>query len=372
MQIKNFYYSFPTIYYFGQNSINNLEQILPNMTKNLLVVCGMSSAKKLGILDSLNSILNKLNISYTIYQNCPPNPSKNTVQDLVNIVEKSSINMIIAIGGGSVIDASKACVYELKDKRDVLLGTILTNPSSGSEANRSFVIYDKEFENKIALADSVVIPKFAIVDSEYTKTLTDKQIAGCLSDIMAHLLEQFFVIEDWNMIDDLIVGAIKTLVRIAKSLKSGNRSILAMQDLMLVSTFSLSYLLSCGRTMDWVAHTIEHAISGKYKTNHAIGMSIIMPKWIEFSLNNEYYKYRLVKLMKELGYNADNMDSTYGLNFIKKFFYDLNQSKSFSDFIEITPDLNVLSSIIVKGDFIGRVNKLSKEQCRVLLGELFS
>lgn len=372
MQIKNFYYSFPTIYYFGQNSINNLEQILPNMTKNVLVVCGASSAEKLGILDRLNYILNKLNISYTIYKNCPPNPSKDTVNDLVNIIQNSSVNMIIAIGGGSVIDASKACVYELKDKMDLLLGTILTNPSSGSEANRSFVIYDKIFENKIAVADSVVIPKFAIVDYEYTKTLTDKQIAGCLSDIMAHLLEQFFVIEDWNMVDDLIVGAIKTLNRIKRFLRSGERPIIAMQDLMLVSTFSLSYLLSCGRTMDWVAHTIEHAISGKYKSNHAIGMSIIMPKWIEFSSNNEYYKCRLVKLAKELGYDVANSDPTCGLNFIKAFFYDLNQGKSFSEFIKKKPDINALSSIIVKGDSIGRVNKLSKEQCNVLLGDLFS
>lgn len=364
--INSFYYSFPTVYYFGIDSLENLDRILPQTTKQVLVLCGKSSAQKLGICEKLTLLFRNKNINLSFYEGCSKNPSSELVKRLSKKVLSSATNTIIAIGGGSVIDLGKAIVYELKDIRQIYFGTVLTIPSSGSESNRSFVIYDEVSENKIAKADHAVIPRFAICDPSFCSGLSKYQISCCLSDIMAHLLEQMFSKEDWNLTDDLILATIKNVNRTADLLLSGQKQQDAWSDLVLASSFSLSYILSCGRTMDWVAHTFEHAISGKYNTNHAEGMRIIMPEWIRFSSGNEFYHKKLSAFSKELPCKD-------AMLFIEDFYNKLQLSSSFNDLLPAKPNPEQLADTVMAGkDFIGKVHCIDKEKCLSFLNILLS
>ena len=369
MPIKNFYYSFPTIYFFGENAIDNLKNQIANY-KNVLVIAGAFSARKLGILDKIENICTTLNVEYSEYTNCPANPSFEVVDEIIKYLKEKKIDLVIAVGGGSVVDASKAAIFKLKTIQNVHLGTILTIPASGSEYNRSFVIYDPITNNKLAKADNYIVPKFAICDPDYLKTLTHKQISCCLSDIMSHLFEQFFCLENWNFIDDLILATIKTVIRVQRRLNINIEDIEAKQELMLISSFGLSYLLSCGRTLDWVAHCIEHAISGKYKTNHGEGMSMIMPKWIRYSANNEFYSYRLKRFAEEFNLNSSDDLIENAIKFIESFYKDLSLSKIISDLVN-EPNLDELTQIITQGKHIGRVNSISPNECTGFLQTLW-
>lgn len=362
MPIKNFYYSFPTIYYFGNNAIDNLRKHITNDYKKLLVVTGASSARKLGILEQIENICSANNVKYVEYTNCPANPSFEIVDEISKILIEQDIDLIVAIGGGSVIDASKAAIFKLKENKEIHLGTVLTMPASGSESNRSFVIYDPVTNNKLAKADNYIIPKFAICDPSYLNSLTQNQISCCLSDIMSHLFEQFFCLENWSFIDDLILAAMKTVIRIKKRIDLNLCDIEAKQELMLISSFALSYLLSCGRTLDWVAHSIEHAISGRYKTKHGEGISIIMPKWIRYCSNNEYYAYRLKKMAEEFNLDNTNNSVENAILFIELFYENLSLPRFISNLVK-KPNLQELSKIITQEKNIGRVNSIDSKEC---------
>lgn len=384
MNYKNFTYSFPTKYVFGKDCIEQLGSILNTLhVKRMALFYGGKSIRLTGIYDKLLEILKSINIDVLEIGGCSTNPKTDFIEEKTKLICNYSPDILIAVGGGSVIDVAKAiALYATNDQSKgfwpymkgkqfsnlpMPLGTILTLPASGSESNSSYVITNADTGEKVARANQNVIPTFAICDPSYTKTLSRKQLFSSCSDILSHLFEQLFVIEDGiNLTDHLILGSIKSVMESTEILLNDFENLDARGNIMLASSFALCYLLSCGRTTDWVAHSIEHAISGQFNTSHGEGLSIIMPNWIEFAKGNEHYKRKLECLSGYL--NEINVDGT--VERIKRFYKNLGLSKTVSELINDQFDYETLSKSIIIGDFIGKVKTLSFGECVNLLKQM--
>lgn len=342
---NSFYYSAKTVIQFGENSIEKLSTY--NHFENMLVLYGGSYVDDLGIIDSIKKQLT--DVELIIESDCKQNPSSNDVAQILERVKPKNIQGIIAVGGGSVIDLAKAIgltyfcettdfvenVGKKAFTKALPIITIVTNPSSGSEANNTLVITDSVTKNKIALGNGLIAPELAIYDHNYMSTLSFKQISVCTADILSHLLEQYFSSDDSTyFVDNLILGSIKSLIRSYTELKNDIMDISAKQNFMLTASYSLSYLFSIGRTMDWNVHTIEHWISGRYGTSHGIGVSIIYPRYLKYAISNDVYKEKL-SVLNDVVFQSQDSDI---LSPITKFYSEFGLPQNFS---ELSKDINV-------------------------------
>ncbi len=342
----DFYYNFPTLIFFGENSVNNLIQnkILDNYG-NILIVTAGEFVHQFGAIRTIKN--HYPNTNFIVEDTSFYNPSVKDVSCLRDKYKDSSIDFIIAIGGGSVIDACKLLALSINSEdpiTDILvnnktlsnivpIGTICTVPASGSEANSSFVIVDDN-NKKWARANQNIRPVFCVLNRDFVKTLPKKVLKASLSDIMSHLLEQYLSGNpETTFIDDLIIGAINNLIRNQDEVLKGNLD--ALEDIMLCATFTLSYFLSMGKKLDWNVHEIEHGISGLYKTSHGERLSVLFPKYLKHPKVQSFFKDRLE-------YLNDSINRVGGINSIYNYFHKLIPSNYLLDSDEMTQILNII------------------------------
>ncbi|MFV0425053.1 MAG: iron-containing alcohol dehydrogenase [Bacilli bacterium] len=369
--MNNFYYNFPTTVFFGEKSIDTIiKNGVLNGYKNILILTAGELTENFNILDKLEQgVDTKFYIEHTNLSN----PSTTDVQFYVDKYKSNNIDFVISIGGGSVIDCAK--LFCLTYNGDIDVDTALVNntfstnileqgvfvsvPASGSEANSSFVIVNKDFK-KLARANDNVRPKFAVLDYNYVKTLPKEQLYAAISDIMSHLLEQYLSNEaEITLIDDLIIATMKTVIRNQKLLLEDSQNYRALEDIMLSATFALSYLLSMGKSLDWNAHEIEHAISGRYKSIHGHGLAILFPKYLKLDKVSKYFESRLSYLTNEL-FEEDSLEQ------LDQFYAQLCSTSNISDLVNEF-DLEVLIEDLFDGrEYIGKNCLISEEDVRRL------
>jgi alcohol dehydrogenase YqhD (iron-dependent ADH family) len=355
MIYKNFYYSFPTKYVFGDKAIQQLDILLKEWNAERVAVFHGSTAQKLGICGAVKRSLESLGCIALWIGNCPQNPDTTFLAEHAKVLRDFAPNFFLAIGGGSVIDAAKGMVDYLGDY-SISIGAIST----------SFIhLKDLAINKKVGKADGRLVPKFALCDPAYTMSLSRYQISCALADIMSHLLEQYFCAEDFGLIDRLSLACIEQLTEIESILAEDLCSMPARQDLVISASFVLSYALSCGRTLDWVPYTIEHCLSGIYNSNHGEGLSIIMPKWVKYSAGNPHYKKRLEALGRRFGTGEDTIND--GIRFIAHFFKRLDLAPSLEKMIGHPVDLEKLAQLATQDGPIGRVNSIEYESCLDML-----
>jgi alcohol dehydrogenase YqhD (iron-dependent ADH family) len=361
---KNFFYSFPTQYVFGDKAIRQLDRLFQEWRAERVVIFHGSTAQKLGICADVKQSLEALNCAGLWIGDCPRNPDTDFLAGQEEPIRNFVPDFFLAAGGGSVIDAAKGMAAYL-GRYDIPIGAISTLPASGSESNRSFVVKDNTTGKKVGKADSRLVPKFAICDPGYTLSLTRYQINCALADIMSHLLEQYFCLEDFGLLDRLILACIEQLVEIESSLAIDHFDMPTRQNLVILASFALSYVLSCGRTLDWVAHTIEHSISGVYNSNHGEGLSIIMPRWISYASGNPHYRKRLEALGQRFSQGKDAMQD--GLTSIESFFAKLNLSSTLEKMVGCPVDMENIARLTTQEGSLGRVNPIGYDGCLAVL-----
>ncbi len=336
---NSFYYNFPTLLLFGDKSLNNLfnMRLIEKYEKVLIITAG-DFIHQFGIIECLKDKYKS--IDFIVEDTNLFNTSVADISELKNKYKDANIDLIIAIGGGSVIDACKLLSLTLNDERDVAsmlesnsyaesiipLGTFCTVPASGSEANSSFVIIDNRGK-KLARANNNVRPIFSVLNSEYVKTLPTNILRASLSDIMSHLLEQYLSNHTaTTFIDDLIIASIINIIRNKEGAIKGDLN--ALEDIMLCATFSLSYCLSMGKIMDWNVHEIEHGFSGLYKTSHGEMLSVIFPRYLKYSKVQDFYSERL-------NYLNSSLINYGGINAVYDYFEYLSSDENILNFTNI-------------------------------------
>lgn len=285
-------YSNPTKLYFGKESLNYLEKELDHYGKNVLLVYGSGSIKKIGLYDKVVSILKEKDKTVTELSGVMPNPTLEKLEEGVALARKSNIDFILAVGGGSVCDYSKALSvsvhckenawekYYIKreevDNKVIPIGTILTMTGTGSEMNGGAVITNRKTMIKRGrVFPDNVFPKFSILNPEFTYTVSEYQMTAGIFDIASHIMEQYFSGTDDNTSDYIMEGLLRSLIHSSLIAIKEPKNYEARSNIMWIATWALNTLISKGKSTDWMVHMLGHAVGAHTDATHGMTLSAV-------------------------------------------------------------------------------------------------
>lgn len=317
--MQNFDYMTPTRLIFGEGSISKLEEVMKPLGRRILLTYGSGSIKKLGLYDKVKEILK----DFEIYElgGIQPNPKYNpSVLDGVKSCKENKIDVILSVGGGSVLDCSKAIAagakydgdpwdlisYKVKAKDALPIVDILTLAATGSEYDCGGVISRVETNDKIGYMDEHLFPVCSILDPVYTFSVSKKQTAAGTADAMNHIIEQYFCADHTLLNDGFCEAGLKSLMSNVKIALKEPNNYKARAELMFACTLGCNGIYSLGNSASgWPCHAIEHALSAYYDITHGEGLAIITPRWMKHILNDKSLE-RFVKY----GINVFNIDAS--------------------------------------------------------------
>ena len=297
--LYDFTYYNPTKIYFGKKSMDNLLKELQNYGKNILLLYGKNSIKKIGLYDNVLNILKNCDKNVIELAGIKPNPSYAQVLEGGRLVREKDVDLILAVGGGSVIDCAKAISvsayaegdawqrywidFEKVDNKIIPVGSILTMTGTASEMNAGSVITNEEVMIKTGrVFGPDVNPKFSILNPEFTYSVPKIQMVSGVFDIMSHLMEQYFSGEDDNTTDYVIEAVMKSLIKSARVAVENPMNYEARSNIMWCATLGLNKITGLSKTQDWEVHNIEHQLGAYTDCPHGLGLAVIsMP----------YYRY---------------------------------------------------------------------------------
>lgn len=297
--MDNFRFHVYTEVFFGKGEIKNLPATLSKFGKNVLFAYGGGSIKKNGIYDEIIKLLSDT-FNVVEFSDIEPNPSLDSVKRGVSLCHEHSIDVILAVGGGSVIDCTKAVAaarfYE-GDPWDLVLDsrkinkalpivTVLTMAGTGSEMNRGSVITNKEQMLKLGMGSPATMPQATVIDPTYLYSLPPLQTAAGAVDTISHVLESYFKKGDDAFIQDKIAEAVMlTVIKYAPLALKDPQHYAARANLAWASSLALNGLTGNGKSGAWSVHPIEHELSAYYDLTHGIGLAILIPAWLKHILN---------------------------------------------------------------------------------------
>lgn len=344
--MNNFTFNIPTDIRFGKGQIECLSQELEKYGKRVLLVYGGGSIKKNGIYDQVMEQLKDFDVWEL--SGITPNPRVSKVREGSLLCKKHKVDVILAVGGGSTIDATKhiaaAACYEgdpwelVLDKTKVLkalpFAVVLTICATGSEMNCGAVITNEETNEKLELNTPLLYPRLSICDPTYLYTLPKSQTAAGTVDILSHVMEQYFQPNDEAYITDVMSEAVmKTVVTYGPIAMEDSDNYEARSNLMWASTIALNHLLTVGKGGAWSVHPIEHVVSGLYDITHGFGLAILTPAWMEHILNEDTKKRfaRFARTVFGVVNEDDMIAAKAGIAAIREFFKELGMPETLSE-----------------------------------------
>ena len=299
--MRNFDYLTPTRLIFGRGVVEKLPEVMSSFGKRVLLTYGGGSIKKIGLYDKVKELLADREIFEL--PNIQPNPKYDpSVLDGVRICKENDIDVILAVGGGSVLDCSKAIAagakydgdpwdlisYKAFAKDALPIVDIITLAATGSEYDMGGVISRTETNDKIGYLDPHLYPAVSFLDPTYTFTVSKKQTAAGCADAMNHIMEQYFC-EDSTMLNDGFMEAgLKSLMVNAKKCLEDPENYTARAEMMLDCTYGCNGIYSLGNSQSgWPCHGMEHALSAYYDITHGEGLAIITPRWMKHILSEK-------------------------------------------------------------------------------------
>jgi len=316
----------PTKLFFGNKCVFLLSKNVKNIGKKALLVLGRSSAKKNGSYGDVTAQLKAAGITYVEYWGIKPNPVINDVEEAIKLGRNEKVDMVIAIGGGSVIDSAKMialCIPENLDPWQVMKGeqqptialpiiTVLTLAATGSEMNPFAVLQNNTTKEKIGYGSNLIYPTLSFCDPTYTLTVPKDYTAWGLVDIVAHALEAYFANGEAHLSDKFVAAIIKEVIEIGEKLLNDLENYELRERMMWVSTCALNGITLYGRKSgDWGVHDVAHILSALFDTPHGATLSIVYLAWLKL------FRKRLSKRISWLGneiFKVKSINST-----IKRF-----------------------------------------------------
>ncbi|EFC90786.1 iron-containing alcohol dehydrogenase [Dethiosulfovibrio peptidovorans DSM 11002] len=305
--MKNFVYESPTKIIFGKGTELQVgQEIVEKGAKKVLLHYGGGSIKKTGLYDRVVKSLEEAGVSFVELGGVVPNPRLSLVYKGIELCRNESVDLVLAVGGGSVIDSAKAIavgvpyegdVWDFFDKGIVPetalpVGCILTISATGSETSASSVITKEEGWLKHAFRYDRIRPTFAILNPELTITLPAYQTASGGTDIMAHLMERYFTNEpNVDLTDRLIEGTLQTVIKYLPIALKDPENYDARAELMWAATIAHNGILDTGRIGDWASHRIEHEIGAIYDVAHGAGLAVVFPAWMKAVYSHDVARF---------------------------------------------------------------------------------
>ena len=306
----DFTYYNPTRIHFGRDSLNKLKGELVNYGDTVLLLYGKNSIKKIGLYDEVKSILNESGKKVVELAGVMPNPTYAKVLEGGQLVRDNKVDLILAVGGGSVIDCAKAISvsaycegdaftrywlnFEPINNEIVPVASILTMVGTGSEMNGGSVITNEELKIKTGrVYGTEVYPKFSILNPEYTFTLPQYQMVSGVFDIMSHLMEQYFSGNDNNTTDYVIEGLLRSVIDNARVAVKNPKDYEARSNIMWSATLALNTIAGLSKEQDWEVHMIEHQLGAYTDCAHGMGLAAISMPYYRY-----IYSYGLDKFVR--------------------------------------------------------------------------
>lgn len=287
---------------FGRDSLSKLGSEISSLGKKPLLVYGGGSVKRIGLYDKVIEILKDQKLEVSELSGVSPNPRIESVREGIDICRKNGCDSIIAMGGGSVLDAAKAIGVGVSYSGDVwdfytgkaipketlpLVG-ILTMAGTGSEMSDCSVISDMSINRKLVLSSPLCRPKASFMDPAVTFSLPKKQTAAGIADAFSHVMESYFSnVPSASLQTRYGEGTMNTLYNAAKVLMKTPDDYDARANVMWASTWAINGMLAAGNGVAWSMHPLEHELSAYYDITHGVGLGIIIPAWMKWMLNEK-------------------------------------------------------------------------------------
>ena len=300
--MQNFDYMTPTRLIFGKGVVDEkLTAVMSGFGKKILLTYGGGSIKKIGLYDKVKELLK----DYDVYElsGIQPNPKYDpSVLDGVKICKDKNIDVILSVGGGSVLDCSKAIAagakydgdpwdlisYKVKAQAALPIVDIITLAATGSEYDMGGVISRTETNDKIGYLDPHLFPAVSFLDPTYTFTVSKKQTAAGCADAMNHIMEQYFCEDSTLLNDGFMEAGLKSLMINARKCLENPEDYNARAEMMLDCTYGCNGIYSLGNSQTgWPCHGMEHALSAYYDITHGEGLAIITPRWMKHILSDK-------------------------------------------------------------------------------------
>lgn len=345
--MENFVFDYCTRVVFGKGTENQVGEIAKKYGNKVFLHYGGGSIKKWGLYNRVIKSLKKADIEVVELGGVRPNPTYDLIKKGIKICRENSVDLILAVGGGSVIDSAKGIAVGVPYDGDVLdftikkaipkealpLGVILTIPAAGSETSRYAVATYEEggysYKRDVVWENNEIIrPKFAILNPELSFTLPPYQTACGIADIMAHVAERYFTsVKNVELTDRLCEATLKTVINNGLIVMKEPENYDARAEIMWAGSIAQSDLLSTGRQADFASHMIEHELSGIYDITHGAGLAIIFPAWMKY-----VYKYNIDRFIQfatrvwGVEYNIYSPERTVleGIKRMKNFFKEIS------------------------------------------------
>ncbi len=307
--LGNFTYANPTKLYFGDDSLKNLNTELSKYGKNVVLVYGGGSIKKSGLYDEVTSILKANGKTVSEIAGVMPNPTIEKLYEGIEIARKADVDLILAVGGGSVCDYSKALSVSVNCDEDpwekyyvkfdeptcktIPVGCVLTMAGTGSEMNAGAVITNHKAKLKIGhvFADENIMPKFSILNPKYTMTLPKYQMIAGIYDIFNHICEQYFSGDDDNTSDYISEGLMKSLIHSSRIANKNPQDYEARSNIMWTATWALNTLVAKGKSTDWMVHMLGQAVGAVTDATHGMTLSAVSLAYYKYIMDSGLNKF---------------------------------------------------------------------------------
>lgn len=384
--LGNFSYCNPTKLYFGEEALSNLSTELKKYGNNVVLVYGGGSIKKNGIYDEVMEILKAEGKNVAEIAGVMPNPTIEKLYEGVEIARKHKADLLLAVGGGSVCDYSKAVSvsvnceddpwekyyvrFEEPDCETLPVGCVLTMVGTGSEMNAGSVITNHKAKLKVGhvFADEKIMPRFSVLNPRYTMTLPHRQMVSGCYDIFNHICEQYFSGEDDNTSDYISEGLMKSLIHSSRIANKDPQDYEARSNIMWTATWALNTLVAKGKTTDWMVHMIGQSAGAVTDATHGMTLAAVSLPYYRYIMDAGLSKFvRFAKNVWEIDGEgkSDKEVAEAGLAAMESWMKELGLAMNLTE-LGATEDM---IEDIVNGTFImeGGYKVLTKDEVREIV-----
>ena len=377
MTIENFIAYNPVHLHFGVGVTDTLGETVGQYGKNVLLIYGQGSVKKYGYFEKVLGQLAKAGLNIREYHGIKPNPVVDNVREAIALGKANNIDVVVALGGGSVIDSSKIIslgiandtdpwdfmTWQVQPQKTVPMVTVLTLAATGTEMNAAAVLQNQQTGQKLGFVNPLMFPKDSFLDPSFTVTVPKNYTAYGIVDLIAHAMEAFFGQGEPSVIDSITLSIIKDAMMWAPKLLNNLQNVDLRANIMLDATLALNGLTMFGKTGgDWGAHALGHELSFLYDMPHGATLSITYPAWLR--LQSERIPERIQKLGKGL---FETSDLAKTIEKLESFFISIGSPVRVTETgIDISKKYEILQQMN-KNQVSGMVHSLSDEDRKKLV-----
>ena len=386
--MENFTYCTPTRYIFGRDAECHAAELIKGLNaKKVMLVYGQGSAVRSGLIGKITAQLENAGIELCHLCGVKPNPEDILVYEGIDLCRKEGADMLLAVGGGSVIDTAKAIAAGTLYNGDfwdfycgkatpqtaLPIGVVLTIPAAGSEGSGNSVITKTEGAVKISIrTDYVLRPKFALLNPELTFSLPPLQTAAGIADMMAHIMERYFSpTPEVEVTDRISEGLLMAIMEEAPKVIANPHNYEARANIMWSGTLAHNGICGCGRKEDWASHAIEHEISAMYGVTHGAGLAVVFPAWMTYMAERKPEKIAQFGRRVFGVDNSDNKEAAIeSIARLKAFFTSIGLPVTFAGLGISNPDIPSLTARLHahKGDIIGGYQPITATESAQIYG----